>query len=45
LLKSQELCEFEVYSLFNLLEKEDNKAQALAEERTETKEKKRIRTG
>ena len=40
LLKSQELCEFEIYSLFDLLEKADNKAQELAEERTETEEKK-----
>ncbi len=38
LLKSQELCEFEIYSLFDLLEKADNKAQELAEDRAETEE-------
>ena len=40
LLKSQELCEFEIYSLFDLLEKADNKAQKLAKERAETEEEK-----
>jgi len=40
LLKTQELCEFEIYSFFDLLEKADNKAQKLAEERAETEEEK-----
>ena len=41
LLKSQELCEFEIYSLFDLLEKAQNKAQKLAEERVKTEEEKK----
>jgi len=40
LLKTQELCDFEIYSLFDLLEKADIKAQKLAEERAETEEEK-----
>ena len=40
LLKAGELCEFEIYTLFSLLEKAHNKAQALAEERAKTEEEK-----
>ena len=40
LLKTQELCEFEIYALFNFLEKAHNKAQTLAEERVDTEEEK-----
>jgi len=34
------LCDFEIYSLFDLLEKADIRAQKLAEERAETEEEK-----
>ena len=41
LFKAQELCEFEIYSLFDLLEKAQNKAQELAEEKAETEKEKK----
>ncbi len=40
LLKTGELCEFEIYVLFSLLEKAQNKAQTLAKERAKTEEEK-----
>ena len=40
LLKTGELCEFEIYTLFSFLEKAHNKAQTLAEERAKTEEEK-----